>query len=125
MWYEIQLDLHPRRIALPLIRLSGGGGRTVCCLIVGLSQIADRFVNPGLQRTKHVGDVLGFAPLPCRCGRCWRAPCRNSRRAMRALSNYASAIVTAAVLTSASVAYAQDNVPVLAVRFPRKALAPA
>src|SRR5215469_8411412 len=39
-------------------------GRTDGCLIVGLSQIADRIVNAGLQRTEDIGDVLGLHTCP-------------------------------------------------------------
>ena len=50
----------PRAPRGSLTRLSRVRDRTVCCLIAGLSQIAGPIVNPGLQRTKYVGDVLGL-----------------------------------------------------------------
>jgi hypothetical protein len=53
----------PHTAAL-LAGLSRVCGRTEGCLIVGLSQIADRVVNPGLQRTEDIGYVLGLHTCP-------------------------------------------------------------
>ena len=39
-------------------------GRTGCCLIAGVSQIADRVISPSLQRTEHIGDVLSLHSCP-------------------------------------------------------------